>query len=302
MAVTAADALDLPGLTLPAGHRLVSLATRPDLRRRLGASNGAAWPPFMLEDPVAYGNWHHLDEDWPEHQLLLLDPDGAIAATSAAAPIAWDGTDDGLPASWDEQMLRTVAGLTDGSIPSTLGAFQVVVDPGRQGGGLSGVMLTAMRVQARGAGYRAVIACVRPTWKERYPLVPIERYVAWVRDDGLPFDPWIRLHARMGGRIVRAVPRSMTMAGTVAEWETWTGMAFPESGDYVVPRAAAPVSIDRDADRGVYHDPNVWMVHDLTAAARPDLTAAARPDLTAAARPDLTVAARPDLRPRPAPT
>ena len=42
-------------------------------------------------------------------------------------------------------------------------------------------------------------------------------------------------------------------------------MAFPESGEYVVPQAAALVSIDREADQGVYHDPNVWMVHDLAA-------------------------------------
>ena len=29
------------------------------------------------------------------------------------------------------------------------------------------------------------MAPVRPTWKERYPLVPIERYAAWRRPDGL---------------------------------------------------------------------------------------------------------------------
>jgi hypothetical protein len=32
-----------------------------------------------------------------------------------------------------------------------------------------------MRAGARAAGYRAVIANVRPTDKERYPLIPIER-------------------------------------------------------------------------------------------------------------------------------
>jgi len=267
---TDADAVRLARVPLPDGHRLVSLATRPDLRRAMTDFNGRVWATFMLQDPVPDANWHHLDEDWPGHQLLLLDAQDAIAATSNAAPIAWDGTDAGLPVGWDDQFLRSVAGLTDGSAPTALGALQIVVDPARQGSGLSGVMLDVMHAQARAAGYGAVIACVRPTWKERYPLVPIERYAWWVRDDGLPFDPWIRLHARLGGRIVRPVARSMTMIGTVAEWGSWTGMAFPESGDYVVPRAAALVSIDRDADRGVYHDPNVWMVHDLTAAARPD--------------------------------
>jgi hypothetical protein len=94
-------------------------------------------------------------------------------------------------------------------------------------------------------------------------LTSIERYAAWTRDDGLPFDPWIRLHVRLGGRIVRASPQSMTMRGSVGDWEAWTGLAFPESGDYVVPGATGPVAIDRNRDEGIYFDQNVWIVHDL---------------------------------------
>jgi len=116
---------------------------------------------------------------------------------------------------------------------------------------------------ARLRRYRALIAYGRPTLKERYPLVPIDRYAAWTREDGLPFDPWIRVHVRLGGRIFRAAPRSMTMTGSVADWESWAGMAFPESGEYVVPRAASLVHIDREAAIGTYDDPNVWVVHPL---------------------------------------
>ena len=112
-------------------------------------------------------------------------------------------------------------------------------------------------------GYRAVIANVRPTWKERYPLIPIERYVRWTRDDGLPFDPWMRLHARLGARIVRSSPRALIVKGSVADWESWTGMAFPESGEYVVLHATQPVVIDRDRDEGIYYDQNVWMIHPI---------------------------------------
>jgi hypothetical protein len=125
------------------------------------------------------------------------------------------------------------------------------------------VMLGAMHAAGRAAGYRAVIACVRPTEKHRYPLTPIERYAEWTRPDGLPFDPWIRLHVRLGGRIVRAAPHSMRIRGSVADWEGWTGLSFPDSGPYVVPTATSPVTIDRERDEGVYFDENVWVVHDL---------------------------------------
>jgi len=45
------------------------------------------------------------------------------------------------------------------------------------------------------------------------------------------------------------------------EWETWTGLALPESGEYVFPRGLAPLTVDRDADVAGYWEPNVWMIH-----------------------------------------
>ncbi len=57
------------------------------------------------------------------------------------------------------------------------------------------------------------------------------------------------------------MPEALTVVGTVAEWEAWTGMAFPESGRYVVPGALQPVAIDRERDLGRYDDPNIWMRH-----------------------------------------
>ena len=105
------------------------------------------------------------------------------------------------------------------------------------------------------------IAPVRPSWKDRYPLVPIERYAAWVRQDGLPFDPWLRVHARLGGRVLRCEPRSMQVTASVRDWEAWTGMTFPEDGDYVFPGGLALLNISGGS--GSYWEPNVWVQHDI---------------------------------------
>jgi hypothetical protein len=123
-------------------------------------------------------------------------------------------------------------------------------------------MLDALRRAAAGAGMGTLIACVRPTEKTRYPLMAIEDYAAWLRADGLPFDPWMRVHARAGARIARPSPRSMTIQASVAKWREWTGLEFPVSGRYVVAGALEPIEIDLAADRGVYFDPNIWMVHE----------------------------------------
>ena len=89
----------------------------------------------------------------------------------------------------------------------------------------------------------------------------MQRYIRWTRPDGLPFDPWIRVHKRLGARIIKVASRSMEITGTIAEWEEWAQMQFPESGSYTVPGALAPIEIDTENDLGTYIEPNVWMYH-----------------------------------------
>ena len=99
--------------------------------------------------------------------------------------------------------------------------------------------------------------------KDRYPITPIEEYVSWRRENSEPFDPWIRIHTRRGGRIVKPIPHSMRITGTVADWEEWTGMRFPGNGEYTFPAGLATVEIDHARDLGSYWEPNVWIVHEL---------------------------------------
>ena len=121
-------------------------------------------------------------------------------------------------------------------------------------------------------GLRGVLAPVRPTLKERYPLIPIERYVTWRRDDGAHFDPWIRLHERVGGEILAPAPRSMVIEAPVADWEDWTAMRFPADGTYIVPGMLAPLEV-RDGV-GVHVEPNVWLRHIGSSAVHRPVTTA----------------------------
>ena len=147
--------------------------------------------------------------------------------------------------------------------PNALSALAIEIQPGAQGRGLSRTMVEAMAAIGRGHGFRDLIAPVRPSRKDRYPLTPIERYAAWTDGDGLPFDPWMRVHARLGGEILRCDPHSLRIEATVAEWEGWVGLPFPESGTYVFPQGLAPLEVDRADDTARYFEPNVWMRHRL---------------------------------------
>ncbi len=66
---------------------------------------------------------------------------------------------------------------------------------------------------------------------------------------------------RMGATVLGVAPRSQTMTGTVSEWEAWTGMVFPASGEYVIPGGLSTLQVDRGADEGIYVEPNIWVQH-----------------------------------------
>jgi hypothetical protein len=179
-------------------------------------------------------------------------------------PLRWDGTIEDLPGGIDGAIAR---GLDEDGA-NALCALLIQVRGDVQSRGLSRVSLEWMVANAREHGLGAVIAPVRPNWKDRYPLVPIERYAAWRRDDGLLFDPWMRVHERLGAAVLKPEPESLRITGTVAEWEEWVEMPFPESGEYVFPQGLATVRIDRERDLGSYWEPNVWMRHRIETEAR----------------------------------
>jgi GNAT superfamily N-acetyltransferase len=158
-------------------------------------------------------------------------------------------------------MLEAWFGEGERPEPDVLSAMVAVVDRGHQGQGLSTVLIGAMVDLARRNGFPALIAPVRPTWKDRYPLIPMERYASWTRDDGLPFDPWLRVHARLGAEQLEVCHASMRIEGSVEDWKEWTGLVFPDDGDYLVPGGLVPVRVVDG--RGTYVEPNVWMRHSV---------------------------------------
>ena len=238
--------------------KLVRYADRPDLReRRYEELSARTFPAFMHHNEPGGKYWSRLYDRFPEFQVALVDGD-ELVAEAHAVPVAWDGSLPDLPSGWDEAFVR---GMTSDREPTVLSALAISVSPDRQGQGLSQRMVQAFRDTARAARLTAVIAPVRPTLKERYPLIPIEDYIGWRRDDGSHFDPWIRIHERMGGEIVAPAPDSMLMRAPVADWEEWTGMRFPADGEYVFPGALAPLVVAGGI--GTHVEPNVWLRHGL---------------------------------------
>jgi GNAT superfamily N-acetyltransferase len=239
--------------------KLVRYADRQDLRAiRHEVLSRRTFPEFMHHNQSGTRYWRRLYDEHPAFQLALVDGDQLVAELHSV-PVSWDGTVGDLPAGWDAVFPRAFA---DPAEPTALAALAISVLPERQGTRLSSRMIDAMRAVGAEHGLRTLIAPVRPTLKERYPLIPIERYITWRRADGSHFDPWLRIHERVGGEILAAAPESMTMEAPVADWQAWTGLAFPDDGDYVVPGMLAPLVVRGPVGRHV--EPNVWVAHPIT--------------------------------------
>ena len=246
------------------GIEIVRLADRPQLVDGFWALT-EWWPSFMLGDPIADLYFSQLDRH-ADHVLMAVDADGQVLARALGVPFAMgrdvhrpelppDGWDGVIRWSWLDQIAERA--------PTHLSALEVTIIPAARRTGLASRMLAALRDSARDRGLHGYVAPVRPSRKHLEPDVDMPSYVARTRDDGLPEDPWLRLHVRAGGRIVGVCPTSMTIAGTLDQWRTWTGLPLEDDGPTRIRGTLVPVHVDRSNDHAVYVEPNVWVTHPL---------------------------------------
>jgi GNAT superfamily N-acetyltransferase len=219
------------------------------------------WPEFLYHGVVLERLFARVIEEYAEFQFYAWDEEREeVVAVGNAIPATWDGDpatlpDDGIDAAVEARF------SDDSPTPNVLCALQILIAPEYRGQALSSRMINRMAEIGPSHGLDTLIAPVRPNLKHSYPLTPMERYIEWRRPDGALLDPWLRTHERLGATIAKVAPESMRVAGTVAQWEEWTKLAFPESGSYVIAGGLVPVDIDREQDEGLYVEPNVWMVH-----------------------------------------
>lgn len=249
---------------------IISLAERPDLLPAFrDESLQAAWPPFMLQDPLA-----HLIyapgriERFFDFSLVAVESDRPEVVLGRAVSVPFClGAEFGRPdlptGGWDTAVRWADQDLFLGRTPNAVCALEILVHPSYAGQGLSGRLLDAVRVSSARLGFGALYVPVRPSQKHLHPHVPMADYVQRMRDDGLPSDAWLRIHVRAGGRVVGVANHSMTIAGTLDDWRSWTGMPFEESGAIEVPGALGPVHVSVEQNYAVYVEPNVWVCHKI---------------------------------------
>ena len=237
----------------------------PDYRSQAGQIAEVSWPEFMLHDPVADEHWHELFDSFGDYQFAMLDTEtNRMAAMGNSVPFRWGQPLEELPdGGWDWVFVKAVEDHKKGVTPNIQSAIQINIHPDYQSQGLSGKMVAVMRGIGKSKGFQYLVAPVRPNQKSKYPLTNIDDYIQWTNDEGLPFDAWLRVHAKAGAKIIKPCHESMIIRGPRTDWESWTNLKFPQSGKYHIPGALNPIDMNIEKDEGIYIEPNVWMVHPL---------------------------------------
>lgn len=246
--------------TLPPGLSAHRLADRPDLVGALHRLGEVAWPEFMRQSAAGEGFWGALDGDFADCAILVVDEDEQPVARVLWIPFPFDGelADEG----WDWVIESGVTARRDGTACTAASALEIGIHPTWRGRGLSSVLLGHMRAAIAVERHRSLFAPVRPNAKHLVPHDDIGTYLRRLRPDGLPADPWLRVHVRAGGQVVAPCARSMTIGGTVADWGRWTGLDLSTPGAHAVPGALSPVV--SDGVTAIYVEPNVWVHHPLS--------------------------------------
>lgn len=242
---------------------ITTLAERPSLLSRIYEITDT-WPAFIPHDPVAEALLGRVAADFSHYCVVATDGDRVVARGLGVPFTAdLDGREEMPDRGWDQVLVWSFHDRCHGRTPTTASALEITVDTDYLGRGLSYAMLAALREAVGRQGHDVLLAPVRPTAKHLEPRVTMTDYVGRRDDDGLPADPWLRVHVKVGGSIRKIAPASMTVSGSLDQWRRWTGLPFDEDGDIAVPGALVPVQCDTARDRAVYVEPNVWVRHDV---------------------------------------
>lgn len=242
-------------------ERLIRAAEAPELAEEAARRFTEGWPEFIFHDEVSARYDERRRAAFADWEFYLVTRDGQLVGGCWGVPLTWDGTIDDLPGGFTDSLARSVGQHEPGIRPNTFVLLAGAVSSTEQGKAHSATLVKLIRTRAQNAGFTRMIAPLRPTLKPKYPLTPIDEYLSWTRPDGLPLDPWLRVHVRLGATVLASAPASQTITAPVTDWEKWTGLALPATGDYIIPGGLAPLSVDRAANQGIYTEPNIWVQH-----------------------------------------
>lgn len=248
--------------------KIVSFAERTDLLPAIDQMIMAHWPKFMMQTSVDDHYWERLyQRPFAEYQFVAITGEGVeekVVGLINSVALPWKEPLQALPdRGWDEIFALAMESEQQQLSCDLISALSVTVAKEYRGYKIPQLLISHLKSYAKRQNYLGIVVPVRPTMKHLYPIQYFRDYITWKNERGEPFDPWIRAHWRLGAKFIKIAPESMRITGTIANWEAWTGLKFPQDGKYAITFGLVPLKIDVAKNIGEYVEPNLWMFHSV---------------------------------------
>lgn len=242
-----------------AQHPYTIRLARPEEEDAAFAVERAVWAPYNW---LAEGG---IDAEYfRDMHLVAVDAHERVVANIDACPMEWDGEVAHLPAEgWRDVSIRATEGFDER--PRYACALGASILKEARGGNLSTDLLLALRGTVLALGYEALLAPVRPSARASMPQLSIAEYARTRLPDGRHYDPWVRAHERVGGRIIGSTERSMYWWGEREQWEEWVRVRLPANGSVLIDGSTGWLELVEDY--GELVEDSLWLLHSPNADA-----------------------------------
>jgi hypothetical protein len=220
------------------------------------------WDELSFLDYTSAHHTHYdqLLERFPEYHLCMVDLETReLMATGTCVPLSVADNTPLAREGWD--WLVDTAMTQHGRNANIVGGLSISVAKQHRVDHIAGQALIAMLALAVSKNLSSVVVPVRPVGKCEHPFVPMEQYVDWVDERGRIFDPWLRSHVAVGGKIMGVCDRSMIVEQPLEFWKPWTQSELDQDGRVPFKGALVPLDVDLQSGVGRYVEPNVWVSH-----------------------------------------
>lgn len=274
----------------------------------------SGWPTFIWNDPALQHFWPLWFRYFPEYQYEFRSDNGQLLACVHTVPLRWDASLSDLPdgralsddfptpswetaiyensetlvktlSGWDWAMTQSLSDVLRGRSPNLLSAAATVVSPAARGQGLASQAVDWMKEIASQHGLQYLIAPLRPSHKRDFPFLDFIQYGQKTKIDvegrAYPYDPWLRLHVKKGGRLIHPCFRSIRIRQPLPVWKSWvpsieeeltkreelTNQTRRANEDLAcqipLPEADSPLLVDWKSQTGYYSASGMWCVHEI---------------------------------------
>lgn len=225
------------------------------------------WAPWLRKPQK---NFETITKIFSDGQRKITNTKGDVIAMVSTNRINWDGNIATLP-TWD-----SVAGgsielgdfsetyVNDGN---TLDIMSISVDPEMQGKGLATILFREVLNMAEYFGVEHLICSFRPCGYGKFKLqsgnnpVSFTEYCGLTKEDGLPWDPWLRIATRYGMVPLRIEKAAITVEVSKSTFEEYkqtynkNNWSLNSEGKWECGEAGTWTV---NGDKAIYSEPNLW--------------------------------------------